>query len=70
MMVPMGSLYGTYGIPIRHCTKPRPFYKKRCLINLTDSANILLVRRPNKVRKKLKILAQTDEPFWRYDPPK
>ncbi len=36
--------------------------------NVTDSADIFTVGRAIIVRKKLKISAQTDEPFWRYNP--
>ncbi len=46
--------------------KPRPPPAEPCSINATDLADIFTVDRPNIVRKKLKISAQTDEPFWRY----
>jgi hypothetical protein len=46
--------------------KPRPIPADRCAIDVTDLADIFTVGRSNKVRKKLKISAQTDEPFWRY----
>jgi hypothetical protein len=46
--------------------KPRPIPAYRCAINVTDLADIFTVGRPNIFRQKLKISAQTDEPFWRY----
>jgi len=46
--------------------KPRPIPAYRCSIDVTDLADIFTVDRPNQVRKKLKISAQTVEPFWRY----
>jgi len=43
--------------------KPRPVPTETCSIDVTDLADIFTVGRPDKVTKKLKILAQTDEPF-------
>jgi hypothetical protein len=44
----------------------RVSHDQRCSIDVTDLADIFTVDRPNQVRKKLKISAQTVEPFWRY----
>jgi hypothetical protein len=41
-------------------------HDQRCLIDVTDLADIFTVGRSNKVRKKPKISAQKCEPFWRY----
>ncbi len=46
--------------------KPRPIPADRCAIDVTNLVGIFTVDRSNKVRKKPKISAQTDEPFWRY----
>jgi len=46
--------------------KPRPIPADRFAIDVTNLADIFTVDRRNKVRKKLKISAQTDGPFWRY----
>jgi hypothetical protein len=46
--------------------KPRPIPAYRCSIDVTDLTDIFAVDSPNQVRRKLKISAQTVEPFWRY----
>ncbi|CAF4721298.1 unnamed protein product, partial [Rotaria socialis] len=46
--------------------KPRPVTAKGCSIDLTDLAHIFKVGSPNKVSKKLKVSARTDDPFWKY----
>ncbi|CAF3610165.1 unnamed protein product, partial [Rotaria socialis] len=46
--------------------KPRPVTAKGCSIDLTDLAHVLTVGSPIKVSKKLKLLARTDDPLWRY----
>ena len=45
---------------------PQPISTERCSIDLTDLADIFTVDSPHRVRNKLKISAQTDEPFFRY----
>ena len=50
--------------------KPRPITAERCSMNVTDVAHIFTVGRPNICKKNLKISAQTDESFSRYNPRK
>jgi hypothetical protein len=61
------------GYPLKNCDPYETLHvthDQRCSIDLTNLADIFTVGRPNKVRKKLKISAQTNHPFWIYDPPK
>ncbi len=46
-------------------SKLQPIYAEPCSVDVADLTDIFTLDSPHRVRKKLKISTQTDEPFLR-----